>query len=117
VPAEAKREAVMRGGYTAGSRSIVLPEALTPELRNPEDVTRLLQETAGQVRRGELSTQVGNAIGYLCSVSLRSFELDVLRRVEKLRDAMSEIQRPTVVPARVVEARRVIPEVTGNESG
>jgi hypothetical protein len=86
----------MKGGFATAVRATVLPDLPNPELRSPEDVTRLLQETVGQVRRGELAPAVANSIGYLGSIALRSFELDLSRRLDAAEEALRERQGSVV---------------------
>lgn len=94
---EAEKElARVRGGMA--SRPSAIPDAPMVKLDNPRQATALLAETATQVRRGELGPVVGNSLAYIVSVALRSFELDVLRRLEELERAMRG--RPLTVEAR-----------------
>jgi hypothetical protein len=91
ISKEEKLAWATKGGYS--SRTTVMPDAPTPELSSPEDVTNLLQETTGRVLRGEISPAVANAIGYLASISLRSFELDVARKIAALEAALAKHNR------------------------
>jgi hypothetical protein len=52
-----------------------LPE-VTPDapLANAHDVSELLAQTINQVRRGELDPKVGNAVGYLAGIFLKTIQ-------------------------------------------
>jgi hypothetical protein len=60
---EEKRAAASKGGLA--SRPSVLPEAADIRLRTPDGCMTILEETASQVRRGELAPNIANSIGYL----------------------------------------------------
>jgi hypothetical protein len=93
---EEKLAWAVRGGLT--SRPTVLPSTSpTPPLDSPQQVSELLRETVGQVRRGEIAPAVANAVGYLCGVALRSFELDLARRLGALEQIARERKTPMVV--------------------
>jgi hypothetical protein len=78
-------------------------DALPAHLRTPADATALLQETVHQVRTGQLAPAVANSIGYLVSVALKSFELDVIRRLDEIEKARAA----HAIPIRIVsEAQR-----------
>lgn len=54
---EAERTGWVRKGGLA-SRPTVQPDALDPRFSSPEDVQRFVEETAGMVTRGDLSSDV-----------------------------------------------------------
>ena len=94
VPHDEKLAAAVRGGYAA-TRQMVLPvDALPATLRTPEDATALLETTVQQVRTGQVAPAVANSVGYLISVALKSFELDVLRRLDELERARAVHAKP-----------------------
>jgi hypothetical protein len=73
----------------------VLPiEALPADLRTPEDATALIEVTVHQVRTGQIAPTVANSIGYLVSIALRSFELDIMRRLDELEKARATHATP-----------------------
>lgn len=43
-------------------------------MQNTQDVSNLLADSINQVLRGQLDPKVGNSVGYLASVMLRSLE-------------------------------------------
>jgi hypothetical protein len=63
------------GGLNRSRRKAVLPSE-TPDhpLRTTTEVSAFLGACINQVRRGELDPRVGNSVGYLASVLLRSLE-------------------------------------------
>jgi hypothetical protein len=97
VPRDDKVAAAVRGGYAATHQTVLTVESLPANLRTPEDATCLLQETVHQVRTGQLAPAVANSIGYLVSVALKSFELDVLRRLDAIEQARAKHATPVRV--------------------
>ena len=77
-----------------GDEEWLIVVAGTPTLRTPEDATALLETTVQQVRTGQIAPAVANSVGYLISVALKSFELDVLRRLDELERARVAHARP-----------------------
>lgn len=59
---------------------------LTPvEVRNPQDVRYLLEDTINRVRTGEMPVNIGNSIGYLTGHVLKAIEVYELQgKLEEL---------------------------------
>lgn len=81
-PEDEKRAAASKGGLA--SRPSVLPEAADIRLRTPDGCMAILEETASQVRRGELAPNVANSIGYLVSVAVKVVEVTISDRLDRL---------------------------------
>jgi hypothetical protein len=94
VGRDEKLAAAVRGGYAATRQTVLPVDALPATLRTPEDATALVEITVQQVRTGQIAPAVANSIGYLISVALKSFELDVLRRLDELERARAAHARP-----------------------
>jgi hypothetical protein len=101
VSTEEKLAASVRGGYAATRQAVLPVDALPANLRTPEDATALLQETVHHVRTGQLPPAVANSIGYLVSVALKSFELDVIRRLDELEKARAAHATPIRIVSEV----------------
>jgi hypothetical protein len=73
--ADSRAAGRQKGGKVRSKRAAVLPAA-TPDvpLDSVKDVTAFLGASINQVRRGELDVKVGNCVGYLASVLLKSLE-------------------------------------------
>jgi len=82
IPEEEKLAWASKGGLA--SRPAVLPEAADIRLRTPDGCMAILEETASQVRRGELATNVGNSIAYIVSVAVKVVEVTISDRLDKL---------------------------------
>lgn len=65
-----------RAGGLTRSQAVKFLPLDTPDHRlgNTSDISALLAASINQLRRGQLDPKVANAIGYLASVMLRSFE-------------------------------------------
>ena len=74
--------------WTKGGRqatgSIVQPSAMDPELDSPGKITAYLNRLAGQGERGDLGPGQVQALVSVANAALRSFEADVVRRLETL---------------------------------
>ena len=77
-----KRAAASKGGLM--SRPATLPDAPDIRLRSPDGCMAILEETASQVRRGELAPNIANSIGYLVSVAVKVVEVTISDRLDKL---------------------------------
>jgi hypothetical protein len=94
VPGDEKVAAAVRGGYAATRQTVLPVDVLPATLRSPEDATALLETTVQQVRTGQIAPAVANSIGYLVSIALRSFELDIVRRLDELERARAAHATP-----------------------
>ena len=66
-----------------------LADAADVVLGGPQDVLRLLAETATQVRRGELDSRIANCLCCIASTALRAVEgIDMARLREEMREEM-----------------------------
>lgn len=73
--AEERRRACHNGGKSRMRAAAVLPaDAPEPALRSPQDVQALLSRTIYDVAKGRLDTKVANAIAYLASTWLQSWD-------------------------------------------
>jgi hypothetical protein len=70
-----RHEARINGGRQRSRKATVLPPNTRDKpLTSASDISRLLEETINQVRRGELDPHVSNAVGYLASILLKANE-------------------------------------------
>jgi hypothetical protein len=96
--AEDGRRARRAGGITRSRLAAVLPRH-TPDhpLARATDVSMLLADSINQLRRGELDARVANAIGYLASVQLRSFEQGMIEdRLAKVEERLGLVSIPLI---------------------
>lgn len=82
-----RREAQSLGGH--GNRLKTLdPDVPDVKLENSEDTAELLSQTINQVRKGLISPQVANSVGYLTGIAMKAAEQNELeariRRLEAL---------------------------------
>jgi hypothetical protein len=84
------------GGINRSRSSGVLPlDAPDHPLAKSADISVLLADSINQLLRGQLDPRVANAIGYLVSVQLRSFDQSALDdRMTKIEATMGLIARP-----------------------
>jgi hypothetical protein len=93
VPDELKLAWATKGGFA--NRPNTLP-AETKDIRfqTAEGCLRILEETGSQVRRGDLSVNVANSVGYLTSVAVKVIEAALLeRRIKTLEKAQARRRR------------------------
>ena len=93
------RRARRAGGINRTRTAGVLP-ADTPDssLKNAFDVSKMIAESINQLRRGQLDPRIANAIGYLASVQLRSFEQGMLEeRIAKVEGTLGFIAAPQTI--------------------
>ncbi len=76
--------AVVKGGKMSRRDKLNLPPV---QMKNPEDIISILEETVNGIRSGSIPPQTANTIAYICSHALRAFE------VSKLNDKVELIQR------------------------
>lgn len=93
---KAKQEAVIKGGLAKKHEDLVLLESI--ELKNPEQVIELLEDTINRIRRvnqeGEMPIKVASTIGFLATHLLRAMETsDLDKRLEIIENAI--LQRKT----------------------
>jgi hypothetical protein len=75
-----------KGGQERSRRAAVLAGAADVQLTTVQDVKLLIALTISQVRRGELDVRVGNCIGFLAGVFLKTVEVcDLADQVAELR--------------------------------
>lgn len=86
---EARRAAQSRGGQ--GNQRQVLPvDSEDVRLDSARDVAELLAKTINQTRKGQISTKVATAIGYLAAPLMRAFEASSTEaRLSRLEQALS----------------------------
>jgi hypothetical protein len=93
-----RHQARIDGGRQRSRKATVLPPNTrdTP-LTSASDISRLLEETINQVRRGELDPHVSNAVGYLASILLKANERDEFeQRLAHLESIISSHADPDV---------------------
>jgi hypothetical protein len=100
-----KLAAVTRGGLIA-TRSYAIPEAPDPELATPDQIEKAIEETAGRVLRGDLAPSIAVALTGLYNAALRTFEMNIARRV-------AELEQLAASRAKGITSRRII--VDGQE--
>lgn len=96
--AEDGHRARRAGGLTRSRPAAVLPPT-TPDhpLAKATDVSKLLADSINQLRRGELDARIANAIGYLASVQLRSFEQGMIEdRLAKVEERLGLVCIPLI---------------------
>lgn len=87
-----RREAQALGGSKNGLKTLG-EEAPEIQLRDGQDVARLLSQTINQVRKGIIDPRVANAVGYLANILAKVVEQNELeRRIERLEE-LSAAQR------------------------
>jgi hypothetical protein len=71
-----RKEARQRGGHHSRKPVVVLAPT-TPDLplTNADDVLAMLQETANEVRRGQIDARVANTVAFIASVALRAMSV------------------------------------------
>jgi hypothetical protein len=93
VTPEERMAAAVKGGYVA-TRQHVLAKIETPSNLATEDGARqLIEQTIDQVRSGQISPNVANAVGYLVSVGLKLAELKLSAEVAALEAELSRMNR------------------------
>lgn len=91
-----------RARQVGGTNSHRVPAVLPPctpdsPLKSASDVSILIAESINQLRRGQLDPRVANAIGYMASVQLRSFEQGMLEeRIAKVEGTLGFIASPQI---------------------
>lgn len=94
--AEERLEAQREGGRQGKLQA--LKDAQDLKLERVEDVTRLLSDTINHVRAGRMDPRIGNTVGYLAGVLLRSLEQgDVEKRLLALEQAILHRSQPPEV--------------------
>lgn len=71
--AEERRRAQSSGGRNGVAKTLPASTA-DMDIRSMEGVTALLCETINQVRRGDVDPRIGNSIGYLANILMKSIE-------------------------------------------
>ena len=65
-----------------------------PELGDPQQIGAFLRETAGQVRRGELTPAQGVTLTGVANAALRCWEVSLAKRLAELEAVLSERAKP-----------------------
>lgn len=74
-----RRSAQSHGG--SQNKVKTLPDAVPDvQVRDCEDVVKLLSETINQVRKGKIDPRVANAVGYLANVLIKAAEQGELEK-------------------------------------
>ena len=68
------------------------PTALDVNVKDCQDVVRLISETINQVRKGQIDPRVANAVGYLANVLIRAVEQGEMER--RLDELEAIVKRP-----------------------
>jgi hypothetical protein len=89
--AEARREAQSLGGRQNKMKTLD-PTALDVNVKDCQDVVRLISETINQVRKGQIDPRVANAVGYLANVLIRAVEQGEMER--RLDELEAIVKRP-----------------------
>lgn len=89
---EKRREAKVAGGKKGKADWIqaTLPQdAPDVSIEKPEDIKQLIGDTINQVRRGQLSPQVANSVGYLVNIAIKAIESGKIEeRLKRLEEAI-----------------------------
>lgn len=87
--AEQKMEAVRKGGLSSKPRKDA--EIIEPlDVKNIQDVIRLLEDTINRIRTNPMTHQKANCIGYLANVMVRALETsDLEERMEAIEEAIN----------------------------
>jgi hypothetical protein len=85
--------------------SMAVPDAPDPELRDPETVTRFLDQIAGLVLRGAITPSMGAVLKGIADSSLRAYEASLGRRLADLEQLVAE-RATRVGPMRLVTEPR-----------
>ncbi|HEX5272661.1 MAG TPA: hypothetical protein VFW33_19325, partial [Gemmataceae bacterium] len=103
------------GGRAATRRAAVLAGASDVCLTGVCDVTALIGETLGQVRRGDVDVKIANAVFYGTSVALRALMPDeAARELAELRALVAGILEREKAGH---EQRQCDPDAGGDQSG
>lgn len=92
--------ATRRGGRVA-ARALSRPDAPNPALKTVADVQAFLQELAGEVLRGVLSSKDANALTRIAETAVRAHDANVGQRLDELEDLAAKRARALPVSARV----------------
>jgi hypothetical protein len=93
LTAEARDRTRRANGRARMGRRAVLPDAAEVVLGGSQDVLRLLEQTATQVRRGELDSRVANCLCCIASVALRAIDQgDTEGRVRELEEQLAKFR-------------------------
>ena len=80
-PAKApERRAAQSLGGSQNKMKTLSDAVLDVQVRDCEDVVRLLSETINQVRKGRIDPRVANAVGYLANVLIKAAEQGELEK-------------------------------------
>jgi hypothetical protein len=90
---EEKHAAVTRGGYIATRQSVLAKIETPASLATEEGARQLIEQTIDQVRTGQISPNVANAIGYLTSVGLKLAELKLSAEIAALEAELARMNR------------------------
>jgi dissimilatory sulfite reductase (desulfoviridin) alpha/beta subunit len=78
--------AVIKGGKLSRRDRLDLPPV---EVRTPEHVVAILEETINGVRSGSISPSIANTLAYVCSHALRAMEVSNLdERLEVIESVL-----------------------------
>ncbi len=93
-PKIAEQRALARrlGGLNATLQRFLPSDTSPPVLENADGVRQVLADTIQQVRTGQLSPAVGNAVVYAVATALKLAELELSAKVAKLEKAILERQ-------------------------
>jgi hypothetical protein len=82
-----------KGGRARSKRAATLPDGEDVVLMDVASVLALLSETVSQVRRGQVDPKIGNCLGYLASIALRSIEgHELTKQIEELRAEVEKMR-------------------------
>jgi hypothetical protein len=91
-----KQLAVQKGGFASKKTDINL---MPVDIKTPQQVTALLEDTINRVRSGEVPPNIANTIGYLAGHMLKALEVsNVDERVEMIESIL--LERKTSIKGR-----------------
>lgn len=85
---EDKHLAVVKGGLNSRNLELNLP---TLDLKTPQQVIKLLEDTINRVREGGVPPNIANTVGYLAGHLLKAIEISNLdKRIEMVESILIE---------------------------
>lgn len=86
-----KRDAARRrGGYAATRQTDIPEDAPMPSLASADDIRQFIEATIDATRRKRMSPHQANAIGRLLDCLLRTAEIALSDRIQRLEEAVLE---------------------------
>jgi len=94
-----ERKAAQSQGGRQGKIKTLPSSAPDVNIKDCEDVVRLISETINQVRKGQVDPRVANAVGYLANVLIRAVEQGELERRLAELEGIVKMPRSSPLPS------------------